>query len=51
MGILHYKGIIKGLDSISETNKAMSTCEKFESENKAERKKVLKRFEKGELIL
>lgn len=51
MGILHYKGIIKDLDSISETNKAISMCEKFESENKAERKKILKRFEKGELIL
>ena len=49
MGILFHKGIIKDRSSIEESNNVMSLRKKFQSEDRAERIKILEKFEKGEL--
>lgn len=51
MGILYNKGIIKDRSSIKESNDVISLRKKFKSEDSAERQKILKKFENGELIL
>ena len=51
MGILYNKGIIKDRSSIKESNDVISLRKKFKSEDIAERKKILEKFENGELTL
>lgn len=51
MGILYNKGIIKDRSSIKESNDAISLRKKFKSEDSAERQKILKKFENGELTV
>ncbi len=51
MGILYNKGIIKDRDSIKESNDAINLRRKFKSEDCAERRIILKKFENGELTL
>ena len=46
-----YKGIIKDRSSIKESNDVISLRKKFKSEDIAERKKILEKFENGELTL
>ena len=49
MGMLYNKGIINDRLSIKESNNTMELRTKFRSEDKEERKRILERFEKGEL--
>jgi len=51
MGLLFNKGIIKDRSSIKESNDVISLRKKFKSEDSEERKRILERFEKGELTL
>ena len=51
MGILYNKGIIKDRSSIKELNDVISLRKKFKSEDSIERKKILEKFENGELTL
>ena len=51
MGILYNKGIIKDRSSIKESNDVISLRKKFKSEDIAERKKILEKFESGGLAL
>lgn len=51
MGLLFNKGIIKDRSSIKESNDVISLRKKFKSEDCEERKRILERFEKGELTL
>lgn len=48
-GLLYNKGIIKDRSSIEESNNTMALHKKFKSEDREERKKILRRFERGEL--
>lgn len=50
MGLLFNKGIIKDRKSIKESNETIELRKKFKSENREERKRILERFEKGELV-
>ena len=49
MGMLYNKGVINDRLSIKESNNTMELRRKFRSEDKEERKRILERFEKGEL--
>ncbi len=49
MGLLFNKGIIKDRRSIKESNDTIRLRKKFKSEDREERKRILERFEKGEL--
>lgn len=51
MGILYNKGIIKDRDSIKESNEIIGLRKKFRSEDSIERRKILEKFENGELTL
>lgn len=51
MGILYNKGIIKDRGSIQEANGVIGLRKKFKSEDREERKKILEKFENGELTL
>lgn len=51
MGLLFNKGIIKDRSSIQESNETISLRKKFKSEDREERKRILERFEKGELVV
>ena len=51
MGILYNKGIIKDRSRIKEINDVISLRKKFKSEDSIERKKILEKFENGELTL
>lgn len=51
MGLLFNKGIIKDRSSIKESNDVISLRKKFKSEDCEERKRILEKFEKGELTL
>lgn len=51
MGLLFNKGIIKDRSSIKESNDVISLRKKFKSEDREERKRILERFEKGEITL
>lgn len=51
MGILYNKGMIKDRSSIKESNDVISLRKKFKSEDRAERRKILEKFESGELTL
>ena len=42
-------GIIKDRRSIKESNEIMQLRKRFKSEDREERKRILERFEKGEL--
>lgn len=48
MGMLHYKGIVRDIRSIEESNATIKLCEKFKTERKRERKKILDKFENGQ---
>lgn len=50
MGLLFNKGIIKDRKSIKESNETIELRKKFKSEDREERKRILERFEKGELV-
>lgn len=50
MGFLFNKGIIKDRKSIKESNETIELRKKFKSEDREERKRILERFEKGELV-
>jgi len=50
MGLLFNKGIIKDIRCVKELNDTIGLCKKFKSEDREERKRILERFEKGELI-
>ena len=50
MGLLYNKGIIRDINSIEETNNVISLRKKFKSEDCEERKKILERFERGDLV-
>lgn len=50
MGLLYNKGIIKDRKSIKESNETIELRKKFKSEDREERKRILERFEKGELV-
>ena len=47
---LFNKGIIKDRKSIKESNETIELRKKFKSEDREERKRILERFEKGELV-
>ena len=49
MGLLFNKGIITDRLSIKESNDTIELRKKFKSEDVEERKRILERFEKGEL--
>lgn len=49
MGLLYNRGIIKDRASIEESNNTRALHKKFMSDNRKERKKILERFERGEL--
>ncbi len=49
MGLLFNKGIIKDIFSIQESNDTIALRKKFRSEDKKERKRILKSFERGKL--
>lgn len=49
MGLLFNKGIIKDRLSIKESNDTIVLRKKFKSEDKEERRRILEKFEKGEL--
>ncbi len=49
MGLLFNKGIIKDIFSIQESNDTIALRKKFRSEDKRERKRILKSFERGKL--
>ncbi len=49
MGLLFNKGIVKDRGSIKESNDTIELRKKFKSEDREERKRILERFEKGEL--
>lgn len=49
IGLLYNKGIINDRSSVKESNDTIGLCKKFKSENREERKRILERFEKGEL--
>ena len=51
MGILYNKGIIKDRSSIKESNDVISLRKKFKSEDSAERQKIFRKFENGEITL
>lgn len=51
MGILYNKGIIKDRSSIKESNDVINLRKRFKSEDITERRKILKKFEDGELTL
>lgn len=48
-GILYIRGLINDIFSIQQSNNTREMCEKFESEDREERKSILERFEKGHL--
>lgn len=48
-GLLYNRGIIKDRASIEESNNTIALRKKFMSDNREERKKILERFERGEL--
>jgi len=50
MGLLFNKGIIKDRRSLKEWNDTIELHKKFKSEDREERKRILERFEKGELV-
>lgn len=50
MGLLFNKGIIKDRSGIEVVNNTIELRKKFKSEDREERKRILERFEKGELI-
>lgn len=49
MRLLFNKGIVKDRGSIKESNDTIELRTKFKSEDREERKRILERFEKGEL--
>lgn len=51
MGLLFNKGIITDRLSIKESNDTIELRKKFKSEDIEERKRILERFEKGELTI
>ncbi len=50
MGLLYAKGIIKDRSSIQEANNTIELRKKFKSQDKEERRRIINRFEFGELI-
>lgn len=47
--MLHYKGIVRDIRSIEESNATIKLREKFKTERKREQKKILDKFENGQL--